>query len=281
MRKVSFTQLMTYVRCPEHYLFRYVLGFKKIPRKALKHGFTLHETIAFHFDQKKKDSKGLRVKEAKEFFANVFQSAMEDYELELEDTKSLLTREYLAKEREINPNDLLGKGMRGLEVYFKEVNPQIKPDLVEEAFEFPVTKGLSVVGRIDLTDTKNVIHELKTTSKTPRAQDIQYDPQLAIYQLGFETLKHKMPVGIRKEYIVFSKREARIVKFHVAKPFLSKPSVLRTISAIMKAIESNIFYCLHPAESWVCSKGWCGYFKIHKELRKFGLAKFIAEYSRR
>ena len=77
MKHVSFTQLMTYVRCPEHYLFRYVLGMKRPPRKVMKHGFALHETLAEHFDQKKQDSKGLKPQEAKEFFVDTFKSAME------------------------------------------------------------------------------------------------------------------------------------------------------------------------------------------------------------
>ena len=49
-------------------MFRYKLGIKRNPRKALKHGLALHETLAYHFDQKKKDGKGLKIGEAKEFF---------------------------------------------------------------------------------------------------------------------------------------------------------------------------------------------------------------------
>src|SRR3989338_8025545 len=102
---LSFTQLMTYIRCPEHYLFRYSLGMQRLPRKVLKHGFALHETFAYHFDQKKKDGKGI-------------------------------------------------------DVYFRELNPKIKPDLVEAAFSIPIQKGLELIGKIDLTDTKDVIHEM-------------------------------------------------------------------------------------------------------------------------
>ncbi len=275
---MSFTQLMTYVRCPEHYLFRYVLGFKRVPRKALKHGFSIHETIAYHFDRKKEDAKGLKLVEAQEFFVDVFENALEDYKAELEETKSFLPREYLAKEKEVKVGELIDKGIRGIEAYFKELAPRIKPDIVEGSFEVPVRKSLKLVGRIDLTDTKNTIHELKTTSKSPRMQDIQFDPQLALYQLGFETLKHTMPSEIHKEYIVFGKKDAKIAHFQVARPFLNKAVVLRYICAIMDAIERRIFYCLHPAESWICSKEWCGYYKFHRELQKFGLEKFIAKY---
>lgn len=278
MKHVSFTQLMTYVRCPEHFLFRYILGIKRPPGKAMKHGFALHETFAYHFDQKKKDSKGLKVRDAKEFFVEVFRNALEEYEIEMEETRSLITKEFLLKEKEIDVNQLVATGLRGIDVYFKEMNPKMFPDLVEEPFSIPAGSNLQLVGKIDMTDKKGVIHELKTTRRMPNAQDIQLDQQLAIYQLAYKSLKGKLPKGITKDYIVFSKRDAKIVQFKVLKPFFDKNVVLRNVGTIMEAVRHNIFYCIHPAESWVCSKEWCGYFKLHKELRKMGLAKFMAKY---
>ncbi|MBI1984695.1 MAG: PD-(D/E)XK nuclease family protein [Candidatus Wildermuthbacteria bacterium] len=278
MKHVSFTQLMTYVRCPEHFLFRYILGMKRPPGKAQKHGFALHETFAYHFDQKKKDSKGLKVRDAKEFFVEVFRSALQEYEMELEETKSLITREFLAKEKTIDVNQLVATGLRGIDVYFKEMNPTIIPDLVEEPFAIPTPSNVDLVGRMDMTDKKGIIHEMKTTRRMPNAQDINLDQQLAIYQLAYEKLKGKKAKGIAKDYIVFSKRDAKIVQFKVSKPFFDKNAVMRNIASIMNAVKHNVFYCIHPAESWVCSKEWCGFYRLHGELRKAGLAKFMARY---
>lgn len=273
--------MMTYVRCPEHYLFRYVLGLKRNPRKALKHGFALHETLAYHFEEKKKDGKGLKLEEAQEFFVDVFDGAMDEYQTELEAARSYLTREYLSKEREIRVGELIELGLRGLKTYYRYLNRQISPDLVEEFFSFPVQKGIEMVGRIDLTDKQGVIHELKTTRTTPNKQDIRTDAQLAIYQIGYKTITGRAPAGISKDYIVLSKNNAKIVRFRVARPFIDKKVVLRNISAIMDAVRRNIFYCLHPAESWICSKEWCGYYKLHQELKKLGLPAFLERYSSR
>ena len=280
-KHVSFTQLMTYIRCPEHFLFRYVLDMKRIPGKAQKHGFALHETFAYHFDQKKKDSKGLNSREAKEFFVEVFRNALEEYETEMESVKPLLTKEFLAKEKRIDVNEFVATGLRGIDVYFRDMNPKITPDLVEEPFAIPTLSKVDLVGRIDMTDKKGVIHELKTTRRMPNVQDIQLDQQLAIYQLAYQSLKGKLPKAITKDYIVFSKRDAKIVQFRVDKPFFDKNTVFRNIAVIMEAVRRNIFYCIHPAESWICSKEWCGYWKLHKELRKLGLAKFMLQYSRK
>lgn len=278
---MSFTQLMTYVRCSEHYLFRYVLGMKRPPKKVMKHGFALHETFAYHFDQKKQDSKGLKPAEAKEFFADVFKNALEDYETEMEQAKSLLTREYLAKERETDVLELFDLGLKGIDLYYKQLNPKIRPDLVEEAFSFPAGKGVEVIGRIDLTDKKNVIHELKTTRHTPPKQDVLSDPQISIYQIAFETIKKRPAAGVSKDYLVMSKREPKIVQFIVSRPVVDKKTILWNIAAIMEAVKRNIFYCLHPAESWICSKEWCAYYKLHQELKKLGFDAFMAKHAPR
>lgn len=281
MKQVSFSQLMTYVRCPEHYLFSYVLGIKRQPRKVFKHGFALHETLQYHFEQKKIDGRGITPLEAKEFFVDSFSNALEEYKAELQEARPFLTREYLSKEKKVSVENMINTGMKGLDVYFKRLNPYIAPDLIEEAFEFPVEKDLKVGGRIDLTDKKDWIHELKTTRISPNKQDIRSDAQLAIYQIGYETITGHVPKGISKDYIVLSKKNSRIVRFKVQRPFIDKKAVLRFISSIMNGVRNEIFYCVHPAESWICSKEWCAYYKMHQELKKLGYEPFMDKYGRK
>ncbi len=271
---------MTYVRCAEHYLFRYVLGIRRQPRKVFKHGFALHETLQYHFEQKKEDGRGIKLSEAQEFFVNAFGNALEDYYQELQEARPFLTREYLSKEHKVRVSDMVDTGLKGLEVYFKHLNPYIQPDLIEAPFSFSVRPGLEVMGRIDLTDKKGVIHELKTTRVTPNKQDIRSDPQLAIYQIGYRAITKQAPKGISKDYIVLSKDNSKIVRFKVVRPFIDKRTVLHQVNSIMEAVKHNVFYCLHPAESWICSKEWCSYYKLHQELKKKGLAKFMLQYSR-
>jgi len=279
MKQVSFSQLMTYVRCPEHYLFSYVLGIKRQPRKVFKHGFALHETLQYHFEQKKINGKGISPLEAKEFFVDSFSNALEEYKVELQEARPFLTREYLAKEKKVSIPDMITTGMKGLDVYFKRLNRYIEPDLVEEAFEFPIEKDLKMMGRIDLTDTKGVIHELKTTRISPNKQDIRADVQLGIYQIGYQAVTGKAPKGISKDYIVLSKKNSRIVRFKVVRPFIDKKVVLRYVSTIMNGVRNEIFYCVHPAESWICSKEWCAYYKMHQEIKKLGYEAFMDKYA--
>lgn len=274
MKQVSFSQLMTYVRCPEHYLFRYVLGIRYQPRKVFKHGFAFHETLQYHFEQKKENGRGIKLADAQEFFVESFGNALEDYRQELREARPFLTREYLSKERAISVEGMIENGLKGLEIYFKQLDSSIAPDLIEESFTFPVRPGLELMGRIDLVDTRGVIHDFKTTRVTPNKQDITSDAQLAIYQLGYKAITGKSAKGISKDYIVLSKNP-KIAQFRVARPFVDKNTVLRNAAMIMDAVKQNIFYCLHPAESWICSKEWCAYYVFHQELKKLGLQRFM------
>lgn len=277
MKQVSFSQLMTYVRCPEHYLFHYVLGIRRQPRKVFKHGFAFHETLQYHLERKKENGAGVGLAKAREFFVESFRNALEDYKQELREARPFLTREYLSKEHSLKTADMIENGLRGLEVYFARLDSYIDPDLIEESFLVPVRPGLELMGRIDLVDTRGVIHDFKTTRMRPNKQDIASDPQLAIYQIGYAALTGKSPRGISKNYIVLSKNPD-VTRFRVVRPFVDKRTVLRTIIAVMDAVKRNIFYCLHPAESWMCSKGWCAYYTLHQELKKIGLEAFMEKY---
>ncbi|OGY53946.1 MAG: hypothetical protein A3A24_01645 [Candidatus Buchananbacteria bacterium RIFCSPLOWO2_01_FULL_46_12] len=281
-KRVSFTQLMTYVRCAEHYLFKYVLNMPRPPRKILKHGFALHETFGYHFEQKKLDKKGLTKNDAKEFFVDVFKNALEEYEAELQESGPFLKlpKEYLAKEKEVGVGELIDLALLGIDVFFKDLNPKIIPDLVETPFNFAISKGVEMTGRIDLADKQGVIHEFKTTRKQPNSQDVAVDPQVAIYHTAYEMLKKKPPKGISKDYLVMSKNNPRIVRFQVAKPSVNSKLILENALSIVEAVKHNIFYCLHPVESWVCSKEWCGYSVFHAEIQRIGLPRFMAKYSK-
>ncbi len=277
MKQVSFSQLMTYVRCPEHYLFRYILLIRRQPRKVFKHGFAFHETLQYHLERKKENGTGVTLAEAKEFFVASFKNALDDYAQELRDARPFLTREYLSKERAIRVADMMENGLKGLETYFTQLDRLISPDLIEESFCVPVRSGIELTGRIDLVDTDGVIHDVKTTRLTPNKQDIAADAQLAIYQIGYKAITGRSPRGISKDYIVLSKHP-KIVRFCVVRPFVNARTVLRNVEAIMEAVKRNVFYCLHPAESWICSKEWCAYYTLHQELKKLGLQKFMEKH---
>lgn len=270
---------MAYVRCPEHYFFKYELGFPRLPKKAFKYGFALHETLAYHFAEKKENKKGVPLEAAQEFFVHSFASALEEYEEELEKARLFLPKEYLKKEKESNVGRMVDMGVKGLAIYYKELEKKIMPDLVEEAFSFSAGPGIVVEGRLDLTDTKGVIHEFKTTRSTPPKQDVTRDFQVALYQIAYQTIKGKDPKGISKDYLVLKQKSSRVVRFE-GKPSPNPALALQQVRMIVEGMKCKVFYCVHPAESWECSKEWCGYYKFHEELRKIGMERFVRKYKK-
>lgn len=298
---ISFSQIMTYLQCPEHYLFRYVLGIKSPPAKAMKRGKALHETLDHHFTQKKIDERGMNSNQAQDFYATQLETALQEYEQELEETKILVSRDFLKKEKEVSKAELLDAGTRGLAEYFMgkqqiirvngakqteegrtaSLESEVKPDLVEQEFILETNQDVSIKGYIDLTDTARIVHETKTSGKTPQIQDIARDPQLAIYNIGYEKLTGIKPAGFSKDFIISLKKEVKIQRYLISKPDIDKESILRYIWNILKAIQNDIWYCIHPANSWVCSADWCGYYKLHQELRKIGFEKMMEKYSRK
>lgn len=290
---------MTYLQCPEHYLFRYVLGIKSPPAKAMKRGKALHETLDHHFTQKKIDERGMNSNQAQNFYATQLETALTEYEQELEETKALVNGDFLKKEKAISKAELLDAGTRGLAEYFTgkqqiiKVNgakqteegrnapleSEVKPDLVEQEFVLETNHNIAIRGWIDLTDVSRIVHETKTAGKTPQIQEVARDPQLAIYNIGYEKLTGIKPAGFSKDFIIPLRKEVKIQRYLISKPDIDSESMLRYIWNILKAIQNDVWYCIHPANSWVCSKDWCGYWKLHQELREIGFERMTEKYS--
>ncbi len=277
-QKVSFSQLMTYVRCPEHYLFRYILGIKIPPRKNIIRGLAFHEAVAFLF-QEKKQGRAMSLKDLQDFYQFTLEMAFEDYQTRMEASKIFLTKEYLKREKEIKIEDLLVSGVKGLQVYQDRIAKKITPKFIEQNFKVPLDKNLAILGKIDLIDKKGIVYEIKTSTRRPANQQVSLDLQLAIYNLGSKAIFGTEPKGFTKDFIVFTKKGAEIRRFPLKESSFREEDVKYFVLTILKAIENNIWYCLHPAESWICSKEWCGYWMLHKELREKGLDYIIEKYT--
>ena len=275
---ISFSQLMTYVRCPEHYLFRYMLGIKRPPTKAMIRGSAIHDTLASDYIQKKNRGFAMKEREAQELYENLLAQHMEKYKKGLGESSFLLTKEFLQREENTSVSELLDAGTRGIRAYKREVERKTEPVLVEASFGIPMSKDMEIVGRIDLADTSSIVHETKTAKKKPALQDVASDPQIAFYILGYEALTGQRPKSMVKDFIIFQKLEASIVRYPVVKSSIDQKTLFRYIKNVLQAIKQNVWYCLHPADSWICSKEWCGYWKLHKELRRLGLPKFVEKY---
>ena len=275
--KVSFSQLMAYIRCPEHYLFRYVLGLKSPPRKAQVRGRAFHEALAFYF-QEKRSAKTPSLNQVQELYATALDLANDEYAQELEQAKPLLHKDYLQKEKTTNLLELLASGLQGLSAYYKNIGPKIKPRLVEEEFELKLNPRLKLSGRIDLIGKDGIIYETKTARVAPAKLQVELDPQLAFYRLGYKNILGQYPKGYSKDYIVFGRKEAKLARFQTKRLLLDEKFVQNLATNVTRAVQQNIWYCLHPTNEWICNREWCGYWKLHQELRQRGLEYMVRKY---
>jgi len=277
--RLSFSQLMMYVRCPEHYLFRYVFGIRTPSAKAMKQGSALHDAIAEGYREKMEEGRPLSLRQSQEAYEGFLRKHLEQYYEELERGSFLVTKEFLAKERMVSFSNLLDAGMKGIAVYKKEIEVRTDPLFAEEPFEISLRNNIELIGRIDLVDTSHILHETKTTKKKPVLQQTALDPQLAFYSFAYEYMTSQKPKSMVKDFLILGKKEASVARYSVRKTEIGKSSLLRIIDAISFAIRNNIWYCVHTADSWICSEGWCGYMKLHKELRKKGLPFMLSKYA--
>lgn len=278
--RISFSQLMTYVRCPEHYLFRYIFGIRTPSGKAMKQGSALHDAIAQDYMKKMEEGKAFSVTDAQGAYEMLLRKHLESYYEELEKSSSLITKEFMEKERKVSSSDLLDAGRRGIAVYKREIEKHTDPLFAEEPFEIPLRNNIELIGRIDLVDTSHILHETKTTKKKPVLQQAAMDLQLAFYQFAYEYLTSQKPRSLVKDFLILGKKEAFVARYPVRQSAINTSSLFRIIDAISFAIRNNIWYCVHAADSWICSEGWCGYSKMHQELRRIGLERTRQKYSK-
>ncbi len=147
---VSASSLKMYVRCPEQWRRRYVLGHKAPPNSNMLWGGADHKAIEFSYKQKLTTEKDLPVEEVKERFVHELETRIDE--------------EGGAGEVEWSGRDLEGKtpeqattfvknrGANLVAAYQEQVAPITFPLTVEQEFLLPID-GLSIPikGYVDLT----------------------------------------------------------------------------------------------------------------------------------
>lgn len=281
MKHISISQILTYIQCPEHYLFRYVLGIKIPPRKAITNGKSIHQATAEYYKYKKENNQDLSLMDYKNLYYEKLKQNLEEYKKELEETSWLIDKNYLEKEKEIDDKSLETSGLMGVEVYYKDEAKDRKMKEIEKELRIKTNLGIDLLGYVDFINETDDIYELKTSSRTPNLQELEKDPQLNYYYMLYKNISNKNNVDFEKTFIILTKMP-KLVKFRInSSQFVVKEDILLYyISNIIKAINNNIWYCIHKSDDWVCSKDWCGYYKLHQELREKGLDWIKEKYAK-
>jgi hypothetical protein len=170
---VSASSLGTYLRCPEQYRQRYLLGRKEPPNVKLLWGRADHRALEHNWQQKIDSHEDLPVKEVEEAFAVSLDEAVDESggesEVQWDETK---------------PGDVKDAGVRLVRCYHEQVSPSVQPVQVERKFELLLPgMGVPIVGYIDL-ETVGPIVERKTAARKFTTVPGRYALQAGIYQLA-------------------------------------------------------------------------------------------------
>jgi len=263
---LSHTQIMTYTDCPAHYLFSYVCGIKAPPRAVMIQGRSIHKGLASGYEFKKENHKEPRIADMLDIYEDDFK-------------QELAKGEVIFKKDE-KPEHYIDTGTKGLRLYHSELMPKLKPVEIEKEFNIEFSNfDFKFKGIIDLIDDKGIVHDHKTTGKTPSKLQIDTDQQLSAYSAGYEKITGKKSKGLQLDFLVLLK-DPKIVSFKTTRNDDDVRRFLSNLAYVKKAIDAGLFYCVHKSQSWVCSKEWCAYEEMgyHSELYKLGVQKFIDKY---
>lgn len=259
----SISQLLTYLRCPLHYQFRYVEGIKPPPPSAVTIGIAVHSALEVNFRQKIKSKKDLPIDTVLDAYSDAFESKKketlwkkDESPADVKDEGINLVRAYhtgLDKKGEpmifatLNPatSKMIKKPVQPL-------SPQIQPIMVEEPFEvrFDNDVGYIFIGRIDVVDDKNQVRDIKTSARTPTQDQVDTDLQMSAYALGFRVLTGKTERGLLMDFIV-KNRVPKIVSIETKRTREDIDRLLKILGHIANAVEKGIFYCS-------CNPIYCG-----------------------
>lgn len=240
---ISYSQVSTFLRCPEQWRQRYIEGRVIPPAIAMLKGSAVHKTAEVNNRQKIKSFKDLPKKDIVEIAVNNFEENSKG-EIFMSET-----------ETSIGKDNVVSKTVDSIisvsEVYADEMAPSIQP-IECELFVEQEIEGAKFVAYIDVIDNKNNIRDMKVTGKSKTQGDIDSSIQLTAYSMFYPT------AGLVIDNLV-DKKKPEYKTFVTKRDDLHYSRFLRTVEMMLKSIKSGVF--MPPAEgSWVCSERFCGYY---------------------
>lgn len=152
----------------------------------------------------------------------------------------------------------LDKAVRLARLHAEEVAPRLRPTHVQRRFVIELPGyPLDLAGAIDVVEAE-AIRDTKTSAKTPAADVAERSDQLTMYALASKVLDGRAPERVALDYLVDLKTP-KAATFESTRSSGDFAPLLRRVEAAALAIERGVFFPA-PADSWQCSRRWCGYF---------------------
>ncbi len=260
---ISASSLKMFVRCPEQFRRRYILGHKAPPSGAQLWGRADHKAVEVNYEQKISTMEDLPVAEVQERFATEVEQAIAGVDEEISWDGALF------KEKTESQAIALVKdrGTALVGIYQQQIAPAIFPVTIEEEFLLPLNGCPPIKGRIDLkakrfdlftTETQianpfNIERKTKAQNRAPGKDDL------------FQSRIYELVNGLPVEFQVSVKSTSPRVSIHDPQPLEPPERTREALKRVVLSIAScaSIYGDEQPwpdhgrMHDWAC--GFCSF----------------------
>jgi hypothetical protein len=249
---ISQSQLTMFERCGEQYRRRYIMKEVIPPGITLIRGTSVHKGAQQNFTYKLKKKKDMKA-------SDVIEIAVQTYEDELK-KGILLTHD----EKRIGQKKVKGITkdtiVRMTGIFCKNIAPKYMPKFVEEEHRISwPEKKYDLLAKMDICDVKDVIVDIKTSTRKKNQLEVDTSEQLSFYAMVFKALTGRLPKGVSFETIIANKGTLETQKLSSMRSLEDLRVILRRINAMVDAMDAQIFVPTSPT-NWWCSPRYCGYY---------------------
>lgn len=242
----SASRLLMYLRCPEQYRRRYVMGDIIPPGVAQVRGQTVH-AVAAEALRRQQAGRSMTAEEARDLAATHWDSivAAEGFRMTVSD-----------QEEGISPGVGKDQAVQGASVYVEHVAPTIDPLWVET--KVTLRAEVEVVGVIDCLERSGTVRELKTSTRRPRDGVAETSVQLTLYAaLADQALGEGESRPVVYDAVVVGPRPT-VVSLRSRRTVEDRRRLERTLAHAIRGIQAGAFPPAHEG-AWWCAPKWCGY----------------------
>lgn len=229
------------LRCPRQHRFRYVEKLPRIANGDMVQGRCAHGAIEHNYRQKVEAGVDLALDEVTGFFAEQFDVAVRNEEIDW---------------RDASPEVLRSQGIDIVTLYQTEIASRVTPLMVEKPFAVDLGDSFPFVltGRFDLVDSAGAIVDNKFLARTPSEAAVHADLQLSVYALAYRLLFREQEAGLRIEGVVKNKT-LKAVSIATERTDDQCRWVLGLIEEVGRAIQAGVAY--PDPTGWWCSRHHC------------------------
>ena len=248
---ISYSQLRSYLTCPQRYGFHYVLGAEwERKSAALPLGASVHKAVEAYYRTLQETGEVLSLEVVVDVFDRVFEQQILNSEVEI-----------IFKDGEDYPS-LRKQGIELLKVFLKEVKPQkivgievpfsVKiPDLITGEGFLPIR----LVGILDLVESDSdgsyLVVDLKTSSQRYSELKLKHDLQSTVYSFALAQMNlatNENSTLVRYDVLLKQKKPS-MERYYVSRTKDDQRRLVQLINHVARAVELRVFF---RQNGWQC-----------------------------